>query len=87
MAIRFRRSDRRAMFYRPVGKGFYTAAALQARGWEVVRCEKWNSEDELLVIKVPKARSDAEFIADMEAIHPDEDVDGYLEDYYFTGED
>ena len=85
MAVTIEREERRATIYRPVGSGFRLAAALQEKGWEVPQCEKWNSEEDLLSVRIPKTKTDADLAADIEAAFPDENFEVGIEDHYWDG--
>lgn len=86
MTVTVTRGDRKAYIYRPVGDGFRLAAALQARGWSVPMCQQWNSKQDLMYVRIPSDKTDADLVADIDASFPDEDFDVEIEDHYFEGE-
>lgn len=87
MTVTVNRSDREASFYLPVGTGFLLAGRLQERGWEIPFCGKWNQNDDLVRIKIPRTQTDADLVADLAAILPDLDIEIDIEDHYYEGED
>lgn len=83
MAVTITRGERKAYIYRPVGSGFRLAAALQAKGWEIPMCQQWNDKDDLLFVRIPKTKTDADLAADIETAFPDEDFQVETEDHYW----
>lgn len=72
MAVTLRREENTAYLYQPVGKGFRIAAALVEKGWDV-RSEQWNSEDDLVRVKLCKDMTSDQLATDIEVSFPDED--------------
>lgn len=86
MTVVVRREERQASLYQPNGREHRFAAALIEKGWVVPLCEKWNSEDALIQIRIPKDKTDAQLVADIEAAFPGEDFDMGIEDHWYGGD-
>ena len=83
MTVTIHRGERQASTYLPVTRGYRFAAALIERGWTIPLCEQWNDKDDLVHIRIPKDKTDADLVADIEAAFPEEDFEIDFEDHYY----
>ena len=73
MSVTIEREERSADVYVERGRGERIALELRERGWTGAS-KPWNPENDLLRFAIPPRRTDAEFVAALEAACPDLDL-------------